>query len=201
MGDKSERSFYKIRQFILDKGLEQRPEPDLGQHGIAGLFKAKDKLFVYAPGAQHGTAPVAFLDPEGVEKDHFLYSHAACSAEHTPKRLGPRQGKDENDGKRLRRHALEAYVDFKDRFTESNDLPCADPVIHQSHAEFVPHGSAMHIKHVPQASSGKPHAVHAIYKIVFKEKNEVHWLFLSGATGGAILAYTRNFFTKSFDSL
>ena len=174
MCDQGKRALDQIGQLVLNKGLEQRPEQDLGQDRVAGLLKTEHQLFMQTFGIEDRTFPKAFFDTECVQKDDSLDSHGACGTKDPSEHFRTRQAKNKRHGKGRGRRTLETNIHLKDRLIQENDFTGADPASDESHAELVPHSRAMHLEHMPQPAALQPDPRGVVNKILFGQEDKIH---------------------------
>ncbi len=173
IGNQGQRSFYEAGQFVLHKGLEQRPEQYLGQNSVAGLLKAADDFLPQARWIQDRAGPVAFLNPESIQEDQPFYAECTDRPDNSSEHLGPWQSEDECHGKSGRRLAFKTNFHFEDGLVKEHDPSRTDTITGQAYAELVPNPAALYLEHVLQTPALEPDAVGAVDKIFFEEKDEV----------------------------
>ena len=155
MSDQAEAVPAGSGQLVLHKGLEQRPQPDIGEDRIPRLFQARDYLLPQGPRSEHGACPVALLDAIGVQQHETFYAEGGHGPDHPAQHLGPRQSEEKRDRQGGGRVPVEAHVHLEQRWIEQRHPARADPFPCQADRQLVSGPGPVHLKHVPQPAAGR----------------------------------------------
>jgi len=191
MGHKGKRAFDEIRELVLDKGFEKRPEQDLGKHRVFRLFKSKNKLLSHLVISKPRALPETFFHAKRVQQDEPRDTHGAYRPKHSPYDLRPGKCENERERKFGRRFTVKRDLHLQMGRIEPHDLALADAAAGHTDAKFIADCSAVHFEHMLQTPAFQTHEIRLVQEVVLKKKDKVQgyllWRLLkkilNGSTG------------------